>query len=153
MRCPQCGCQDDKVVDSRAVQDGRATRRRRQCEGCGRRFTTFEQIEESTPIIVKKDGRRESWERQKLIAGLQRACEKRPVPTAAIESFADRLEQRIVESGTPEVAAREVGEAVMGFLREADAIAYLRFASVYKSFSDLGEFLDEIEGIRSQEPT
>jgi len=144
MRCPHCGYLEDKVVDSRLVREGRVIRRRRRCDECSRRFTTYEQIEDSAPVIVKKDGRRQPYDRQKLTLGIVTACQKRPVPTAVIESGIDQLESDLFEGSSREVPAEELGKAVMNFLKDADPIAYVRFASVYRSYSDLGQFLDEI---------
>ena len=144
MRCPFCGFLEDKVVDSRLVREGRVIRRRRECEGCIKRFTTYETIEEGAPVIVKKDGRREAYDRQKLIGGIVRACEKRPVSMTTINEWVDRLESRLFEGGSAEVPSSEVGEAVVAFLKTSDPVAYVRFASVYHSFSDLDQFVREI---------
>lgn len=151
MRCPGCGYLQDKVVDSRLVRDGRMIRRRRQCENCESRYTTYEAIEESTPMLVKKDGRREAYDRKKLLGGIVKACQKRPVPMATIESFVDQLEVRVFNGARSEVPSEELGEAVATFLKGADPIAYVRFASVYRSFNDLHQFLDEIRDIIEQD--
>ena len=154
MRCPFCHFLDDKVIDSRLVREGRAIRRRRRCEGCQRRYTTYEQIEDSAPVIVKKDGRRQAYDRQKLMVGIVTACQKRPVSTPSIEAGVDQIEADLFEGGSREIQAEELGIAVMGFLKSVDPIAYVRFASVYRSYSDLGEFLDEIHQLvdRSELP-
>ena len=150
MKCPYCGDLEDKVVDSRLVREGRLIRRRRQCVGCGRRFTTYEQIEDVSPVIVKKDGRRQAYNRQKLMSGIMAACQKRPVPQPAIEAAVNAIESRLFETGASEVPADDLGAAVMDFLKGTDPIAYVRFASVYRSFSDLGQFLDEINAITDE---
>ena len=145
MRCPYCATMEDRVIDSRLVRAGRVIRRRRHCEGCEKRFTTYEAIEEGSPVIVKKDGRREAYNREKLLSGIVAACQKRPIPRADIESAVDLLESRVFEGTSPEVEAEVLGQGVMDFLKRTDPIAYIRFASVYRSFTDLHEFLDEIQ--------
>jgi transcriptional repressor NrdR len=145
VKCPSCGHLDNKVIDSRLSEGGEATRRRRECVGCGRRYTTYERLEEALPLIVKKDGRREAWDRRKLLQGLERACQKRPVSAEAREGVADAIERELRESGEREVASAEIGEKVMGQLRDLDQVAYVRFASVYRQFDDIGEFLDELQ--------
>ena len=152
MRCPRCAHLEDRVIDSRLVRDGRVIRRRRQCVDCGFRFTTYEESEESTPMLVKRDGRRERYDRQKLLSGIVKACQKRPVAMAAIDEFVDRLEADLFGGGLSEVPSSEVGEGVSGFLKETDPIAYIRFASVYRRFSDLHQFLDEIRDFHDQDP-
>jgi transcriptional repressor NrdR len=147
MHCPYCHQLDNRVVDSRLSKDGASVRRRRQCDACGKRFTTYERVEESLPFIVKKDGTREAWSRHKVASGLQRACEKRPVSIDAIEAFISELEMKVQELGQSEVSSRFIGEEVMGFLREADQVAYVRFASVYRSFKDIEEFMDELQDL------
>lgn len=151
MRCPYCDYPEDRVVDSRLIRDNRAIRRRRHCEGCSKRYTTYETIEDETPFIVKKDGRRQPYDRPKLLAGLIRACEKRPVATGTIESFVDRLETSLAEAHSREVPSSQLGEEVMTFLRGTDPIAYIRFASVYRSYSDLQQFIEEIQDINQIE--
>jgi transcriptional repressor NrdR len=128
-------------------KDGFAIRRRRECEGCGRRFTTYERVEEVLPMVVKKDGRRESFERAKIISGLKRACEKRPVPAEVVDRIADDIERALMESGEREVKSEFIGEAVMRALHALDEVAYVRFASVYRSFKDLNEFMDELKDL------
>ena len=144
MKCPFCGILDNKVIDSRLSGGGEVTRRRRECEGCSRRYTTYERVEEVLPLVVKKDGRREEFDRQKLLAGLRRACEKRSVSSETLERVVDRIERELVESGEKEIPSAVVGEKVMAALKELDPVAYLRFASVYRSFDDLHEFMAEI---------
>lgn len=147
MRCPFCHHPDDKVVDSREGRDGSATRRRRECLACGRRFTTYERVDAVMPMVVKKDGRRESYDREKVLAGLHKACEKRPISADTIEEVAADVERRVQEAGAREVPSSLVGEAVMASLKELDDVAYVRFASVYKSFRDIDEFMSELESI------
>lgn len=148
MRCPSCGQDNDRVVDSRSVRDGRAVRRRRHCSDCGHRFTTYEYVEPSTLSVVKKDGRRETYDREKLVTGILTACEKRPVSRDEIDTLVDRVEAVIAERGDREVPSGEIGEAVMKELRALDEVAYVRFASVYRRFKDVGEFLDEVRGLQ-----
>ncbi|HEY7724967.1 MAG TPA: transcriptional regulator NrdR [Anaeromyxobacteraceae bacterium] len=152
MRCPFCGHLEDRVVDSREAQDGQATRRRRECQGCARRFTTYERIEEALPSVVKKDGRREPFDRQKIVHGLERACQKRPVSAEQVEALASAVERQIQESGEREVPSRLVGEAVMARLRDLDPVAYVRFASVYRSFEDVGDFMSELAWLAGRKP-
>jgi transcriptional repressor NrdR len=147
MRCPYCAHLEDRVVDSREAQEGQATRRRRECLGCGRRYTTYERVEDVLPQVVKKDGRREPFDRRKIVQGLQRACEKRPVSREQIDELASGVERRLQELGEREVPSHVVGEAVMAGLRAVDAVAYVRFASVYREFADVGEFMSELEGL------
>ncbi len=148
MRCPWCAHPEDRVVDSREAQEGQATRRRRECLGCGRRFTTYERVEEVLPQVVKKDGRREAFDRRKILEGLERACQKRPVSREALDDLVSSVEREVQELGEREVASHAVGERVMARLRALDAVAYVRFASVYRSFADVGEFMSELEGLR-----
>jgi len=145
MKCPFCGHPDSKVVDSRPDKGGAAIRRRRECESCAKRFTTHERVEEMLPLICKKDGRREPFDRLKVVAGIKKACEKRPVSIEEIERMADRLEARLQESSEREVAASQVGEWIMKELHDIDEVAYVRFASVYRSFKDISEFMDELQ--------
>ncbi len=144
MKCPFCGHLDDKVIDSRLSQDGNATRRRRECLSCTKRFTTYERVEETLPLVVKKDGTREAFNRSKILDGLKKACEKRPVSIEDMEKAIDRLEARFMESGEREVQSSIVGEAVMEELRGLDEVAYVRFASVYREFRDVNEFMKEL---------
>ncbi len=145
MRCPFCRHNANRVVDSRVAADAFAIRRRRVCSGCGRRFTTYERVEEAAPMVVKKDGRREPYDRSKIVAGLRKACEKRPISMETIERIADRVERALFEQGGREAASSFIGGAVMEALRETDQVAYVRFASVYRSFKDLDEFMREVE--------
>ncbi len=144
MKCPFCGHLEDKVIDSRAAATAEVIRRRRECEGCSKRFTTYERVEDVLPTVVKKDGRREPFDRQKLIRGLRTACNKRPVSIERIEAVADAIEHEAQESERREITASELGERVMHHLRELDEVAYVRFASVYRSFRDVDEFLREL---------
>ncbi len=141
MKCPFCGHLDNKVIDSRLSQGGEVTRRRRECEHCSRRYTTYERVEEVLPLIVKKDNRREPFDRMKVLAGLRRACEKRPVSSEQLEAMVDAIERALVDSGEKEVAASVIGERCMDALRDTDQVAYVRFASVYRSFKDIHEFM------------
>jgi transcriptional repressor NrdR len=151
MRCPFCAEQEDKVVDSRVNRDGILIRRRRECLGCHRRYTTYERVEEVLPVVVKKDGRREPFDRGKILQGLKKACEKRPVPVAVLEEIADRVEKRVQESGEPEVSSRVIGENVMAHLHRVDQVAYVRFASVYREFKDVTQFMDELADLLKHE--
>lgn len=144
MRCPFCGHLEDKVIDSRSGGLGDVIRRRRECEGCSKRFTTYERVEDVLPTVVKKDGRREPYDRQKLLRGLRIACNKRPVSTDQIEGVADAIERMLQDAEGREVTSTELGERVMRRLRELDEVAYVRFASVYRSFRDIDEFLAEL---------
>ena len=148
MRCPFCGADEDRVVDTRSSQEGRAVRRRRECEACGKRFTTYEAVELFPRQVVKRDGRREPYDRQKLLLGIVTACTKRPVNIDTIEAAVDRIEQRLEESGRVEVDSSWLGEQVMNELQEVDEVAYVRFASVYRQFKDVTEFMDELRGLR-----
>jgi transcriptional repressor NrdR len=138
---------DTKVVDSRPDKDGTAIRRRRECESCGKRVTTYERVEELQPLVIKKDGRREPFDRLKLIAGVQKACEKRPVSSEIIQRLADRVEARLQEASEREVPTTTIGEWVMAELHDVDEVAYVRFASVYRSFKDINEFMAELQEI------
>ena len=149
MKCPFCGHLGDKVVDSRESKEGEVIRRRRECLDCGRRFTSYERIDEIPYMVIKKDGTRERFERQKLVAGLLKACEKRPVSIAAIESVADKVEATLQDRTEKEMSTEEVGGIVMEELRRLDKVAYVRFASVYRSFRDVGEFMSELKDLLS----
>jgi transcriptional repressor NrdR len=144
MKCPYCGNLGDKVVDSRESREGEVIRRRRECLDCGRRFTSYERIDEIPYMVVKKDGRRERFERQKLVAGLLKACEKRPVRVAALEAVADRIETALQEKPDREISTEDIGTAVMAELKRLDKVAFVRFASVYRNFRDLDEFKTEL---------
>jgi transcriptional repressor NrdR len=147
VKCPYCGHLGDKVVDSRETKEGEAIRRRRECLSCGKRFTSYERIDEIPYMVVKKDGSRERFERQKLIAGLLKACEKRPVSVSALEGIADRVEARLQDRPEKEIETKEIGEFVMQELRGLDKVAYVRFASVYRHFRDVGEFMTELRDL------
>jgi transcriptional repressor NrdR len=149
MKCPFCGHLGDKVVDSREGKEGEVIRRRRECLDCGRRFTSYERIDEIPYMVIKKDGTRERFERQKLIAGLLKACEKRPVSVAAVEAVADRVEAAVQERPEKEMSTEEVGALVMEELKRLDKVAYVRFASVYRHFRDIGEFMTELKDLLS----
>ena len=147
MKCPFCGHLKDKVVDSRESGNGDAIRRRRECLDCGRRFTSYERIEEIPYFVIKRDGRREPFDRNKLLAGLMRACEKRPVSAKALQQIVDDIEQRVMDSPERELEAGTLGEYVMERLKEIDKVAYVRFASVYRRFEDVEEFMSELRGL------
>lgn len=150
MKCPFCDEVEDKVVDSRMAKEGELIRRRRECLGCKRRFTTYERVDEILPVVVKKDGRREAFDRTKILSGLKKACEKRPISTATIEAVADRIEKRIQEMGETEIESRIVGEELMKELHQLDQVAYVRFASVYREFKDIDQFMDELRTLAQQ---
>ena len=145
MKCPSCGLLDNKVIDSRLSANGEVTRRRRECEKCGRRYTTYERVEVELPHIVKRDGRREPYDRLKLMKGLERACEKRQVPSERLDELCTKIESELVEAGDREIPSSVIGEFVMTHLREVDQVAYVRFASVYRRFDDIDEFLEELQ--------
>lgn len=150
MKCPFCASSDNGVVDSRETEDGRAIRRRRNCTACSKRFTTYERIEEQPLMVVKKDGTRVPFDRNKLLSGMMRACEKRPVPTAKITSVVSEIERKAQEMNEREISSRWFGEQVMAALRELDQVAYVRFASVYRSFRDVDEFARELEALKAR---
>jgi transcriptional repressor NrdR len=152
MKCPFCGHQDDRVLDSRGIRDGHAIKRRRECLGCERRFTTYEEIEELRVAVVKKDGRREPFDRGKLLRGMQLACQKRPVSAETLEQTADAIERQVYNQGQREIDARLIGEQVIAALRALDPVAYVRFASVYRDFQDAAEFAALVERLRGEEP-
>jgi transcriptional repressor NrdR len=145
MKCPYCGQLNSRVIDSRLNKDKTIIRRRRVCETCHQRFTTFEQIELTLPVLVKKDGRREAWNRRKMIAGLEKACEKLPVSTGEIDLFVDEIEQKLQDHGGKEISTRQIGEWVMETLPALNEVAYVRFASVYRQFKDVNEFMEELK--------
>jgi transcriptional repressor NrdR len=147
MRCPFCGKDEDKVVDSRTSQNGRSVRRRRECESCEKRFTTYEYVEDVSLTITKSDGRREPFDRQKLQRGIELACNKRPISTKKIESVVDEIEEKLQNLSKTEITSKEVGQEVMRRLKELDEVAYVRFASVYHKFKDINEFMDELKGL------
>jgi transcriptional repressor NrdR len=147
MKCPYCAKVDNKVIDSRMSKDGRTIRRRRECLKCFRRFTTYERLEEVLPMVIKKDGRRESFNRDKIIEGIKKSCQKRPVSVTKIEEFVDSLEVYFQELGKKEIESKEIGERVINNLKDWDEVAYVRFASVYRQFKDINEFMNELEDI------
>jgi len=147
LKCPFCDEIEDKVVDSRMAKEGEVIRRRRECLACKRRYTTYERIEESLPMVVKKDGRREPFDRNKILSGIKKACEKRPISIATIEAVTDKIEKAIQEMGETEVQSRSIGEEVMKALHELDQVAYVRFASVYREFKDIDQFMDELKSL------
>ena len=144
MKCPYCGYQESKVVDSRHSEDGVSIRRRRECLACSKRFTTYETVESLPIVVVKKDGSRQSFDRSKILNGMVRACEKRPVPMAALEKAADEIEQSIQNSLEREIRTSDIGELVMERLKPLDEVAYVRFASVYRQFKDINTFMTEL---------
>lgn len=145
MRCPFCGFMESKVLDSRSAEEGSSIRRRRECLSCAKRFTTYEVLEELPLMVVKKDGKREMFDKNKLLNGLIRACEKRPIPVSTLETLADQVEKEIRNTMDREVKTRQIGETVMQHLKEIDQVAYVRFASVYRQFTDLSNFMQELE--------
>lgn len=147
MKCPYCSHLDNKVIDSRLNKECTITRRRRSCLSCEQRFTTYERLEVMLPMIVKKDGRREIWDRKKMAAGLEKACEKRPVSCDDIDAFVDEIESRLQDFSSKEIRAGVIGEWVMEELAKLDEVAYVRFASVYRQFKDVNEFMNELKGI------
>lgn len=150
MRCPFCGHLEDKVVDSRESREGDAVRRRRECLACGRRFTSYERVEETPVLIVKKDGRREPFDRAKLLKGMSAACQKRPVTLAQLEEAAGDIQAQLLERTDKEIPSRDLGELVMDALKRLDSVAYVRFASVYREFRDLHDFVRHLEGLVGQ---
>ena len=150
MKCPFCGHSEEKVIDSREAADGAAVRRRRECDQCHRRFTTYERLEETPLLVVKRDGRRESFDRKKILSGLLKACEKRPVPMEKIEAAVDEIEREIRQEFEKEVSSVEVGERIMRRLQKLDEVAYVRFASVYRSFKDINQFMSELRDLLDQ---
>jgi transcriptional repressor NrdR len=149
MKCPFCTSLDNKVIDSRLSKDGNVVRRRRECIECHRRFTTHERVEEILPVVIKKDGRREIFDRGKILSGVQKACSNRPVSIDAIEGLVDRVERHFQDKGEKEIICNEVGEMVMSELHQIDEVAYVRFASVYRQFKDISEFMTEIKDLLS----
>ncbi len=151
MKCPFCADFDNKVVDSRLSGESEVIRRRRECLGCGRRFTTYERVEDILPMVIKKDGRREPFDRNKVLSGIQTACQKRPVPVAVMEEIVERIEKSAQEKGDKEINSSTIGETVMLELHDLDEVAYVRFASVYRSFKDINEFMDELKDLLEEE--
>jgi transcriptional repressor NrdR len=152
MRCPYCKADDDRVIDSRTSADGFAIRRRRVCRACGRRYTTYERVESAPLRVVKKNGERVEFDRAKVMGGLSRAVEKRPVSVAQLEALVDRVERQVVEAFDREVPSKVIGELVMHELQRLDQVAYVRFASVYRDFKDVGQFLDELKPMLERQP-
>jgi transcriptional repressor NrdR len=150
MKCPFCGHSENKVIDSRISKDGKAVRRRRECLGCGKRFTTYEYVEDILPMVVKKDGRREQFDRQKILGGIKKACEKRPISMEAIDKLVENVEQACQEVQTEEISSTLIGEKIMNELKMFDGVAYVRFASVYRQFRDVGEFMSELKDLLSK---
>ncbi|MEO8054414.1 MAG: transcriptional regulator NrdR [Acidobacteriota bacterium] len=152
MRCPYCGEGDDRVVDSRESREGAVIRRRRECNACQRRFTSYETVEEIPLLVVKKDGRREPFDRNKLLRGLMKACEKRPVETKTLEDICDAVESELSAREPREMTTLELGASIMEKLKDLDQVAYVRFASVYRRFEDLGDFVDELKALLGRAP-
>ncbi len=152
MKCPFCAKDKDRVIDSRTSRDGELIRRRRECLKCSRRFTTYERVEENLPMVIKKDGRREPYDRQKVISGIRRACEKRPVSTEQVEQVVRNIEGYLQDTGESEIASRDIGERVMVSLRDLDPVAYVRFASVYREFKDLNAFIEQLNELLRKGP-
>jgi transcriptional repressor NrdR len=147
MKCPYCGYAESKVIDSRMSKEMDAIRRRRECLGCAKRFNTAEMLEEGLPLVVKKDGRREEFDRAKILGGLRKACEKRPISISDLEKAASRIESELTERGEKEVTSNEIGRVVMDELKKLDEVAYVRFASVYRQFKDITEFMEELKSL------
>ena len=152
MKCMYCGCEDSKVIDSRSTDDGRSIRRRRECSNCGRRFTTFETIESVPLLVVKRDGTRQLFEKEKLKNGIIRACEKRPISMAQIDGVADNIEKALYNSLEQEVSSQRIGDLVMQELKTLDEVAYIRFAAVYRQFKDSATFIEEMHKIFGEKP-
>jgi transcriptional repressor NrdR len=150
MKCPFCGHAENKVIDSRISKDGKAVRRRRECLGCGKRFTTYEYVEDILPMVVKKDGRREQFDRQKILSGIKKACEKRPISMESIDKLVENVEQACQEVQAEEISSTLIGEKIMNELKIFDGVAYVRFASVYRQFRDVGEFMSELKDLLSK---
>ncbi len=145
MRCPKCGCQDDKVIDSRASREGATIRRRRECVSCGHRFTTYEVVEHGGLVVLKHDGRREEFSREKLLSGITKACQKRPISSKAVEDLVDRIVTEVTDKYEREIPAEAIGMVVMRELRALDEVAYVRFASVYRRFQEATDFVHEVK--------
>lgn len=145
MKCPFCGNLEDKVIDSRTSKEGSAIRRRRECLKCNKRFTSYERVEDIIPMVIKKDGRREPFDRLKILTGLKKACEKRPIGMDTLEGITDSIEKKLIGLGVKEIQSSWIGEEVMSSLRELDKVAYVRFASVYRQFKDINEFMKEVK--------
>ena len=147
MKCPFCSNLEDKVIDSRTSREGDAIRRRRECLKCGKRFTSYERVDDIIPMVVKKDGRREPFDRMKVLTGLKKACEKRPIGMETLEGITDSIEKKLIGLGVKEIQSTWIGEEVVGALRELDKVAYVRFASVYRQFKDIQEFMNELNDL------
>lgn len=145
MKCPFCSNLEDKVIDSRTCRGGSAIRRRRECLKCGKRFTSYERVEDIVPMVVKKDGRREPYDRDKVLTGLKKACEKRPIGMETLENITDSIEKKLIGLGVKEIQSSWIGEEIMITLKELDKVAYVRFASVYRSFKDINELMNEVK--------
>ena len=145
MKCPFCGNVEDKVIDSRTSREGNAIRRRRECLQCAKRFTSYERVEDIIPMVIKKDGRREPFDRTKILSGLKKACEKRPIGMETLEGITDSIEKRLIGLNVKEIQSTWVGEEVMSSLKELDKVAYVRFASVYRQFKDINELMNEVK--------
>jgi transcriptional repressor NrdR len=150
MKCPFCGHSENKVIDSRISKDGKAVRRRRECLKCTKRFTTYEYVEDVLPMVVKKDGRREQFDRQKILTGIKKACEKRPISMESIDKLVENVEQACQEMQLEEISSTLIGEKIMNELKAFDGVAYVRFASVYRQFRDVGEFMSELKDLLSK---
>jgi transcriptional repressor NrdR len=151
MRCPKCGCQDDKVIDSRASREGATIRRRRECNKCGYRFTTYEEIERAGLFVVKRDDRREEFSKEKLLSGIKKACQKRPISPKAIEDMVERIVNEVTDKYEREVPGEVIGKLVMDSLRQLDEVAYVRFASVYRRFQEATDFVQEVKKLEGKQ--
>ena len=147
MKCPFCGNLEDKVIDSRTSKEGEAIRRRRECLKCGKRFTSYERVEDVIPMVIKKDGRRESFDRSKILHGLKKACEKRPISIDSLDGLTDSIEKKLIGLGVKEIPSTWIGEEVMASLKDTDKVAYVRFASVYRQFKDINDLMDEVRNL------
>ncbi|MBF0330247.1 MAG: transcriptional repressor NrdR [Nitrospirae bacterium] len=147
MKCPFCSSIEDKVIDSRTAKDGDVTRRRRECLKCGQRFTSYERVEDPLPMVIKKDGSREFFDRHKIITGLKKACEKRPIPISRLEEVEGEIEKKLFALGSKEIPSSWVGEEIMSALKDLDKVAYVRFASVYRQFKDINDLMEEVKGL------
>jgi len=145
MKCPFCGSIEDKVIDSRASKEGDVIRRRRECLTCGQRFTSYERVEDPLPMVIKKDGRREMYDRQKILSGLKKSCEKRPIPIETLEAIETELSKKAMSLGAKEIQSSWIGEEIMSALKDIDMVAYVRFASVYRQFKDINDLIDEVQ--------
>ncbi|SFE21248.1 transcriptional repressor NrdR [Thermoanaerobacter thermohydrosulfuricus] len=153
MKCPYCGYPDSKVIDSRPTDDNTSIRRRRECLKCGKRFTTYEKVEQLPILVIKKDNRREVYDRDKILKGMIKACEKRPVPIKVLEEITDEIDKRIINSMEREITSAEIGQMVMEKLKNVDEVAYVRFASVYRQFKDINTFMDELKKLLKENET